>query len=358
MVALTLFSGVQHPYGARETRARRAHLWLSLLLALTCLMSLASGASDISLWTVLGKLLRAQELTRMEHVVLFDIRLPRMVLGICVGAGLAISGAVMQGLFRNPLADPGIVGVGAGAGFGAICAIVLGGFLPVALQAVLGSYLVSGAAFLGGWWSTILLYRVSTRHGRTSVATMLLAGIALGALAGALSGLLVYMADDRQLRDLTFWGLGSLAGATWGKVLAALPIIGLALLAALPLGRGLNALALGEASAAHLGIAVQRLKSIAILCVAGATGAAVAVSGGIGFIGIVVPHLLRLATGPDHQRLLPNVALLGASLLLTADVISRVVIAPAELPIGIVTALIGAPVFLWILLRRSSLVDL
>lgn len=166
------------------------------------------------------------------------------------------------------------------------------------------------------------------------------------------------MADDRQLRDLTFWGLGSLAGATWGKVLAALRIIGLALLAALPLGGGLNALALGEASAAHLGIAVQRLKSIAILCVAGATGASVAVSGGIGFIGIVVLHLLRLATGPDHQRLLPNVALLGASLLLTADVISRVVIASAELPIGIVIALIGAPMFLWILLRRSSLVDL
>ena len=149
MVALTLFSGVQHPYDARETRARRAHLWLGLLFALTCLMSLASGASDISLWTVLGKLLRAQELTSMEHVVLFDTRLPGMVLDICVGAGLAISGTVMQGLFRNPLADPGIVGVGAGAGFGAICAIVLREFLPVALQAVLGSYLVSGAVLLG-----------------------------------------------------------------------------------------------------------------------------------------------------------------------------------------------------------------
>jgi len=199
---------------------------------------------------------------------------------------------------------------------------------------------------------------VSTRRGRTSVATMLLAGIALGALAGAVSGILVYIADDRQLRDLTFWGLGSLAGATWSKVLVAGPIILLAVGASLFLGRGLNGLAMGEATAHHLGIEVQRLKNISILTVAAATGAAVAVSGGIGFIGIVVPHLLRLATGPDHTTLLPNAALLGASLLLLADMISRVIIAPAELPIGIVTAVLGAPVFLWILLRRRGMVDL
>jgi iron complex transport system permease protein len=187
---------------------------------------------------------------------------------------------------------------------------------------------------------------------------MLLAGIALGALAGALSGILVYIADDRQLRDLTFWGLGSLAGASWAKVLAAGPMIVLAISAALMLGRGLNGLALGEATAAHIGIDVQRMKSIAILAVASATGAAVAVSGGIGFIGIVVPHLLRLASGPDHRTLLLNSALLGAILLIVADMIARVVIAPAELPIGIVTAVLGAPVFLWILLKRRGLVDL
>jgi len=221
-----------------------------------------------------------------------------------------------------------------------------------------GNQLTPFAAFLGGWGSTILLYKVSTRQGRTSVATMLLAGIALGALAGALSGILVYIADDRQLRDLTFWGLGSLAGASWAKVLSAGPLIVLSIGAALMLGRGLNGLALGEATAAHIGIDVQRLKSIAILAVAGATGAAVAVSGGIGFIGIVVPHLLRLASGPDHRTLLLNSALLGAILLILADVIARVVIAPAELPIGIVTAVLGAPVFLWILLKRRGLVDL
>ncbi len=173
-----------------------------------------------------------------------------------------------------------------------------------------------------------------------------------------MSGILIYKASDGQLRDLTFWGMGSLAGATWSKVLTATPIICAALAVAPFLARGLNGLALGEAAAGHLGINIQRVKSIAILSVAAATGAAVAVSGGIGFVGIVVPHLLRLAIGPDHRFLLPNAALLGASLLLAADVISRNVIAPAELPIGIVTAVLGAPVFLWILLRSRGVLDM
>jgi iron complex transport system permease protein len=279
-------------------------------------------------------------------------------MGILVGAALAVSGAVMQGLFRNPLADPGLVGVGAGAGLGAIGAIVLGSLLPFALRDALDYYLVPVAAFLGGWLTTILLYRLSTHRGRTSVAVMLLGGIAIAALAGALSGILIYMADDAQLRDLTFWGLGSLAGATWDKVLIAGPLILLALAATPFLARALNGLALGEGPAAHLGIPVQRMKNAAILTVAAATGAAVAVSGGIGFVGIVVPHLLRLMIGPDHRFLLPNAALLGASLLLLADMISRTIVAPAELPIGIVTATLGGPFFLWILMRNRSLLDL
>jgi len=172
---------------------------------------------------------RRPELGLRERVVLFDIRMPRMVMGVLVGASLAVSGAVMQGLFRNPLADPGLVGVSAGAGLGAITGIVLGGYLPLALSQFFGYYLVPFAAFIGGWASTMVLYRVSTRQGRTSVATMLLAGIALGALAGALSGVLVYLADDAQLRDLTFWGMGSLAGTTWTKVFAVAPIILIAL---------------------------------------------------------------------------------------------------------------------------------
>jgi len=339
----------------RRATARQAHLWLGLLLVAICAISLESGASGVSL---LGLVTGSAEDDTLARIILWEVRLPRIAMGALVGAALAVSGAVMQGLFRNPLADPGIVGVSAGAGLGAITAIVLGGLLPPALQSLIGIYTVPLAAFLGGWASVLLLYGVATRGGRTSVATMLLAGIALGALAGAVSGLMVYAADDQQLRDLTFWGLGSLAGATWAKLATAAPIILLALLAATALGRGLNGLALGEATALHLGIPVQRTKTLAILTVAGATGAAVAVSGGIGFVGIVVPHLLRLATGPDHGPLLINSALLGASLLLGADMIARLVLAPAELPIGIVTAVLGAPVFLWILLRRRGMVDL
>ena len=342
----------------RRSVARRAHWILGALLALVSFASLAIGPADVSVWTVLAKLAANHPLSALEKIVLWDIRLPRLFMGICVGASLAVSGAVMQGLFRNPLADPGLVGVGAGAGLGAICAIVLGAYLPVALLGYVGYYIVPCAAFLGGWVSTLLLYKVATRRGQTSVATMLLAGIALGALGGAVSGILIYMADDSQLRDLTFWGLGSLAGASWAKVLSATPLILISLAVAFRLGAGLNGLAFGEATASHIGISVQRLKNTSILTVAAATGAAVAVSGGIGFIGIVVPHLLRLSIGPDHETLLPNAALLGAVLLLIADLISRSIITPAELPIGIVTAVLGAPVFLWILLRRNSLVDL
>ncbi|RKF14593.1 iron ABC transporter permease [Roseovarius spongiae] len=342
----------------RAAAARRLSLWLGLALLATMTASLATGAAGASLWAALGDLAQGRPLSRMDETILWSIRLPRTLMGALVGAALATSGAVMQGLFRNPLADPGLVGVSAGAGLGAISAIVLGGALPAGAMALAGAHLVPLAAFAGSWATTLLLYRVSTRGGRTSVATMLLAGIALAALAMALSGLMIHAADDQQLRDLTFWQLGSLAGATWGKLLASAPIILLALMGAPFLARGLNALALGEAAAGHLGVPVQRVKNLAVLSVAAATGAAVAVSGGIGFVGIVVPHLLRLASGPDHRMLLPNAALLGASLLLGADMISRTIIAPAELPIGIVTAILGAPVFLWILLRRRMVVDL
>jgi len=333
-------------------------IFLLVLLTVVSVLSLGTGASGTRFWPVPGQVLRGEEIAARDAIILFDIRLPRLALGILVGAALAVSGAVMQGLFRNPLADPGLVGVGAGAGLGAIGAIVLGAMLPLALRGALGYYLVPVAAFLGGWLTTILLYRMSTHRGRTSVAVMLLGGIAIAALAGALSGILIYMANDAELRDLTFWGLGSLAGATWDKVALGGALIVLALGATPFLARALNGLALGEGPAAHLGVPVQKMKNAAILTVAAATGAAVAVSGGIGFIGIVVPHLLRLMIGPDHRWLLPNAALLGASLLILADMIARSVVAPAELPIGIVTATLGGPFFLWILMRNRSLLDL
>jgi len=354
MVAETTFA----PPTDRGAQAWRLHVVLWVLVLLVSLFSLSIGAAGAQVRAGLMAWIANDKLDAATRLILFDIRVPRLVLGLLVGAALAVSGGMMQGLFRNPLADPGLVGVGAGAGLGAITAIIIGATLPPFLINALGNYMIPLAAFFGGWGSTLILYRVSTRNGRTSVATMLLAGIALAALAGAVSGILVYMADDRQLRDLTFWGLGSLAGATWIKVLTAGPLIAVAILSAPFMARGLNGLSLGEATAVHMGVPLERLKTGAILTVACATGAAVAVSGGIGFVGIVVPHLLRLATGPDHRTLLPNAALLGAILLVLADCISRTIIAPAELPIGIVTAVLGAPVFLWILLRRRGVVDL
>lgn len=338
----------------RSLMARRATPWLVLLVIAMSALSLGTGASGVSALATVGDWMMGREVALRDSVVLLDIRLPRLAMGLMVGAALAVSGAVMQGLFRNPLADPGLVGVGAGAGLGAVSAFVLGAMLPLWVQDIVGNHLVALAAFLGGWCSTMLLYRIATRAGQTSVATLLLAGIALGALAGALTGILIYMASDQQLRDLTFWGMGSLSGGSWTKIITAAPLILPTLLLAPLLGRGLNALALGEAAASHMGLEVQRLKLLAILAVAAATGAAVAVAGSIGFIGIVVPHLLRLAFGADHRWLLPHAALLGAALLVGADVIARLIVAPAELPIGIVTACIGAPVFLWILLRRAK----
>lgn len=342
----------------RQAVARRAHIGLAALLVVTCVSSLAVGASGTSLWGALLKLAQGEPLSLTERVVLLDIRLPRMIMGVCVGAALAVSGAVMQGLFRNPLADPGLLGVSTGASLGAIGVIVMGASLPAGIVALAGDGLLPLAAFIGAWSCMIILYKVSTRAGRTSVATMLLAGIALSALFAALSGVLIFKADDMQLRELTFWSLGSLSGASWIKVAVAGPVIVIALIISCALGRGLNGLALGEATAHHMGLPVERIKNIAIFAVSAATGAAVAISGGIGFIGIVVPHLLRLATGPDHRGLLINSGLLGGSLLLGADMIARVIVAPAELPIGIVTAVLGAPVFLWILLRKRGLVDL
>ena len=339
--------------GDRTAQARMATAWLIAAMAAASLLSLSVGASGVGLRRLLAAS-GPDTLSASEHLVIFNIRLPRLAMGLSVGAALAVSGAVMQGLFRNPLADPGLIGVSAGAGLGAITAIVLGGALPAAALAAVGTHLVPLAGFAGGWIATMLLYRIASHAGRTSVATMLLGGIAMSALAGAASGVLIYMADDAQLRDLTFWGMGSLSGATWTRLAVAAPLL-LASFAAVPfLGRGLNGLALGEAAALHMGLPVQRIKLVAILTVAGATGAAVALSGGIGFVGIVVPHLLRLAVGPDHRHLLLNAGLLGATLLVLADVASRMIVAPAELPIGIVTALVGGPVFMAILLRQRD----
>lgn len=343
--------------GDRSARARLTLAGLVLFLLLAAGLSLTTGAASASplrlLMATLGFEVDPALLSR-DQLVLLDIRLPRLLLGILVGAGLAVSGALMQGLFRNPLADPGLVGVSSGAGLAAVLVIVLGGTVLAPLTAALGLYGLQVSAFLGGLAVTFLLYRIATRSGVTDIATMLLAGIALAAIAGAIMGVMVFIASDNQLRDLSFWNLGSLAGATWQKVLATLPFIALAIFVGIRLARPLNALTLGEAAARHMGVGVERTKQLIIVSVALATGASVAVSGGIGFVGIVVPHLVRLVIGPDHRYLLPASALLGASFLILADTLARIIVVPAELPIGIVTAAIGGPFFLYILLRRRG----
>jgi iron complex transport system permease protein len=284
--------------------------------------------------------------------VLVAIRLPRVLLGVLVGAALATAGAALQGLFRNPLADPGLVGVTNGAALAAAAMIVVGhGGLPGPAWQALRPFALPLAAFAGGLLTTLVVYRIARFGPHTVVATMLLAGVALNALAAAGTGFLTFVASDEQLRSITFWYLGSLGGTTWQALVVAGPLLALALAVILRTARPLNALLLGEDEAGHVGVEVDRVKRILVVATALAVGAAVSVAGAIGFVGLVTPHLLRLSIGPDHRTLLPAAAALGATLLLGADLVARTVVAPAELPIGIVTAGLGAPFFLWLLLR-------
>lgn len=336
--------------------ARPLFLSLGLLLLIAFWLSLALGPVSLSLGETLHAMLRLLgvsfdgEGTAQAELILGQIRLPRALLGMAVGAVLALSGVAMQGLFRNPLADPGLIGVSSGAALGAAMTIV-GSELIGGISPLLEPYLLSLSAFVGGFGVTALVYRLGRREGRTDVAAMLLAGIALTALAGAMIGLFTYLADDSTLRTLTFWNLGSLNGASYARLWPLL-LVAVAIACWLPRrARALNALLLGESEARHLGVDVERLKRELVFCTALGVGAAVAAAGMIGFVGLVVPHLVRLLVGPDHRLLLPASALAGGSLLLLADLLARLVLAPAELPIGIVTALLGAPFFLYLLLR-------
>lgn len=250
----------------------------------------------------------------------------------------------MQGLFRNPLADPGLIGVSSGAALAATAGIVLGAAVLGPAFALWSRWLIPLAAFVGALVATLLVTTIGRRGGRTVVATMLLAGVAIAAIAGAGIGFLVFLADDEQLRDLTFWGMGSLGGATWARLSVVLPPMLLCVGLLLRCRRDLNTLVLGETAAGHLGVTVEVLKRRLIVLVALSVGCAVAVSGAIGFVGLVVPHLLRLACGPDHRLLLPASALGGAILLLCSDLAARTLAAPAELPIGVITAGCGGRV--------------
>jgi iron complex transport system permease protein len=331
-------------------------LGLAVAAVLATLLSLEVGATGIGLDRLPGLLLTAASHRALSAdqqtawLVLTAIRLPRAVLGLSAGAALGASGAVMQGLFRNPLADPGLIGVSAGAALATALTIVLGDGVLAFLLAPLGVWGAPASGLVGGLGATWLLYALATRQGTTSIGVVLLGGMALSAFAGALTGILVFLANDQQLRDLTFWTLGSLSGASWPRIAAQLPflLVGAACLA--PLAHILNALLLGEADAFHMGARVERAKRLSLLGVACLVGATVSSVGVIGFVGVLVPNIARLACGPDHRIVLPASALLGAILLLLADTIARTIAAPAEMPVGVVTAVIGAPAFFWLLL--------
>lgn len=295
-----------------------------------------------------------EDLTQFSAII-NSIRLPRVIMAILIGATLAVSGAALQGLFRNPLADPTLIGVSSGAAFAASIVIIFSANLAAFLPNFIAVSLLPIAAFAGGLGATWLVYVIASKNGTTSVGTMLLAGIAINALAAAGIGYLIFTADDNQIRDLTFWTLGSISGTVWDTVFRTSPFLFITIVGLQFLSKQMNILLLGEHEARHLGLNTERIKKLIIGLSALGIGAAVAVSGIIGFIGLVVPHLIRLIIGPDHRFLMPASVLLGALLLLASDLFARMVVSPAELPIGIVTSTIGAPFFLWLLIRKRNL---
>lgn len=312
------------------------HSWV-ILFALLCLVAASAllvGAADINFHD--------------DNSILMNIRLPRVLLALLVGSGLAVAGLVMQNMLHNPLAEPGLIGVSAGAAFAVALFIVL----LDASHGVLALYGMSIAAFLGALISCLVIFRLSKTQGVISVSLMLLAGIAINALANAGTGLMSYLSTDEQLRNIIFWTLGSLGGALWSNVIVAASILLPCMAVMLRVGSMLNVLSLGEKEAGYLGVNVEYLKRYMVYCVALMVGTCVALTGIIGFVGLVVPHCMRLLFGADNRVTLPASMLGGAILLIIADMAARTLVAPAELPIGILTALMGGPFFLWLLVQR------
>ncbi|MDB5971761.1 MAG: hypothetical protein JWQ90_4211 [Hydrocarboniphaga sp.] len=346
----------------RSDPRRRARLLLLLLIGaavLAALLGLCLGNIAISPERVLGALFPplGQQLSpttsRFESSAVLDLRLPRVVLALLVGASLAQAGAAMQGLFRNPLADPGLVGVASGAALAAALTILLSHAVAPWAQALITPV----AAFVGGLAVATAASRVARSEGYTRVTTLLLAGLAANALAAAGIGFIVSVADPGALRSISFWMFGSLAKAGWREIAVGAPLM-IGVLLWLPRqARALNALLLGEAEARHLGVDVEKLKRRLLTAIVLAVSCCVALSGLIGFIGLLAPHWVRLWAGPDHRLLLPASALGGAALLAFADLASRLAFAPQELPVGILTAALGAPFFLYLLLRHRDRVE-
>jgi len=279
----------------------------------------------------------------------FTIRLPRVLLALTVGGSLALAGCVMQGLFRNPLADPGLLGISSGAAL----AVALWVVLPFSLPLVLMLYAPMLAAFFGSLAVTMVIFILSQRHDN-SLSRLLLVGIAINALCGAAVGVLSWLSNDAQLRQLSLWGMGSLGQAQWSTLLATVSLMLPTVAIIWRLAKQLNLLQLGDEEAHYLGVNVKQVQRRLLMCSALLVAGAVAVSGVIGFIGLVVPHLLRMWLGADHRAVIPGSVLVGAILLLVADTVARTLVAPAEMPVGLLTSLLGAPWFLWMIFRRGG----
>lgn len=319
------------------------------VLALFGVLVLATGVGSVALGP--AEVMRAvwhgftDQLSGPADTIIWQIRLPRVLLAALVGGALALSGAAYQGIFRNPLADPYLLGVASGAGFGATLALVFGAALPWPLRSV---PLLSFAFALLSVTATLLLAR---RRGATPLTALILAGVVLGSSTTALTSLLMLSERDDAARVLA-WLLGSFGLAGWAQLASAAPFVLLAAAVTLVSARSLNVLQLGEESATQLGLRVEVFKLALIAAATLATAAAVSVSGVIGFVGLMVPHTVRLVTGPDYRTLLPLAAIFGALFMVFADLAARTVIAPAEVPIGVITALVGGPFFLWLLRRK------
>lgn len=340
-----------------ETPLIIAGLGISLLV--TTLFSLTIGAVPIPVSDVAIILLKKVGLfssmptDEVHEVVLSAIRIPRIVMTILIGAMLGVSGAALQGLFRNPLVEPGLIGVSGGAAAAVVIVVVFAGPLA-ATGGWLYEFLIPIAAFGGGLLATVLVLKMSCQSGRTNIAVLILIGVAVNALTGAIIGLAIFYADENQLRTFTFWTLGDLGGASWDKLTIAAPLILMSMAALLYFRRTLNALAMGESEAFHMGVNVERTKQLLVFFSALGVGVSVSLAGMIGFVGLVIPHLVRVVFQPDHQLVLPASILGGALLLVLADIVARTIASPSELPIGVVTALIGAPFFIMLLLNAKS----
>ncbi|MDY0090114.1 MAG: iron ABC transporter permease [Flavobacteriaceae bacterium] len=294
------------------------------------------------------------DISETDHYIVYDLRLPRIIMGVLIGSMLAVSGTCMQGMFKNPLATPDLIGITSGATLFAAITIVLGSYIKPYIHEDFHFYLLSMMAFIGSLLTMISVYRISTINGKTNVVIMLLSGVAITALGFAFTGFLIYISKEEELRDLTFWNLGSLAGATWVKNTILFVVMLVSYFFLIRRGKSLNAMMLGENDAKHLGIPVERIKKQIVVFTALMVGTAVAFSGTIGFIGLIVPYILRLIFKSNYQIILPLSAVFGSILLVGADTISRTLVAPSEIPIGILTAILGAPVFIAILIKNKK----